>query len=69
MSAPLSPDASFDATEGPHCHLRMVPVGISARAAGGGPSHFECPTCDHAADDPMMSGAAGWLNSDLKAPE
>jgi hypothetical protein len=49
--------------------LRMMLVGISARAAGGGLSHFECPICDHAPDDPMKSGAAGWLNSDLKAPE
>jgi hypothetical protein len=71
MSAPPSPDVLFDSIEVPRCprcHLRMMPVGISARAAGDGPSHFECPICDPAPDDPMKSGTAGWLNSDLKAP-
>jgi hypothetical protein len=72
MCAPSSPDVLFDATavpRCPRCHLRMAPVGISARAADGAPGHFECPICDYTADNPMKSGAAGWLNGDLKAPE
>jgi hypothetical protein len=48
----------------------MVPVGsLSIRATGSDPRHFECPTCDHLADDPMKSAAMGWLYSDLKPPE
>jgi hypothetical protein len=74
MSALLSYDVSFDAIvivrpRCPRCHLRMTPVGISAGVARGAPRHFECPTCNHMADDPMKSSAAGWLNGDLKPPE
>jgi hypothetical protein len=72
MCAPSSPEVLSDATavpRCPRCHLRLVPEGISARAAGGGPGSFKCPICDCAVDDPMKSGAASWLNSDLKAPE
>jgi hypothetical protein len=76
MFAPLPPEVSFAATERPRCprcHLRMIAAGLCAGGFRGGPrhiaSHFECPTCDRADDDPMKSNAAGWLNSDLKPPE
>jgi hypothetical protein len=56
------------------CQARMMLERVSARPAGFEQRLFECPKCDHVeinviASDPFKSKAAGWLASELRAPD
>ena len=57
----------------PCCETRMALVRIQPGPAGLDYRTFECVKCDHTetviADDPMKSGKAGWLQSELKPPQ
>jgi transposase-like protein len=58
----------------PQCQIRMMLVGTEPSFAGPDLRTFECPKCELTyralAADPMKSNkAAGWLKSELRAPE
>jgi hypothetical protein len=55
------------------CQTRMMLERISSGPIGFERRLFECPKCDQVeinvtVSDPMESRAAGWLNSELTAP-
>jgi hypothetical protein len=58
----------------PKCQIRMMLVGIEPSLAGPDLWTFECLKCELTykalVADPMKSNkAAGWLKSELRAPE
>ena len=58
----------------PKCQIRMMLAGVEASVAGPDLRTFECPKCELAykalTKDPMTSNkTAGWLKSELRAPE
>jgi hypothetical protein len=58
----------------PKCQIRMMLIGIEPSFAGPDLRTFECLRCELTyralAADPMKSNkAAGWLKSELRAPE
>ena len=58
----------------PKCQVRMMLVGIEPSFAGPDLRTFECPKCELTykalVEDPMKSNKlAGWLKSELRAPE
>jgi transposase-like protein len=58
----------------PKCQIRVMLVGIEPSFAGPDLRTFECPRCGLTyktlVADPMKSNkAAGWLKSELRAPE
>ena len=57
----------------PVCDNRMTLVGIARGPSGYDFHTFECARCDHArtalaVNDPMKSGAQGWLDWELRPP-
>jgi hypothetical protein len=56
----------------PRCQTRMMLERVSSGPIGFEHRLFECPKCDQVeiviACDPLKSTAAGWLASDLTAP-
>jgi Zn finger protein HypA/HybF involved in hydrogenase expression len=55
------------------CQTRMMLERISSGPIGFEQRLFECPKCDHVeinvtASDSLKSTAAGWIDSELRAP-
>jgi hypothetical protein len=76
MPQPYPPEPSLIAIERPRCpkcQARMMLACIEHGLAGSELRTFECPKCEHIhkvlAEDPMKSGMAGWLESELKPPK
>jgi hypothetical protein len=76
MPQPYSPEPSLIAIERPRCpkcQTRMMLACIEPGPAGSDLRTFECSKCEHVhkalAEDPMKSGTAGWLASELKPPK
>jgi hypothetical protein len=58
----------------PKCQTRMSVARIMPGPKGYNYRTFECTKCDHANTitvytDPMKSGSAGWIHSNLNPPE
>ena len=72
-----STESSLSMIKRPHCpkcQVRMMLVGIEPSFAGPDLRTFQCPKCELTykalVADPMKSNKlAGWLRSELRAPE